>query len=510
MQPKSPPQHCGFNPAMDKLLSQTMQNYVSQYLIEAPIEQERRKKALDAVEKIISDWVWSTYSSTQKQWMTNYSDVNRLAFIQPYGSYLLNVHTPGSDIDSVVLLPFYVDSKTFFDVLPPRLKQDPRAKQVEAITKAKHPILTLVFDDVELDLQPLILADAQLTKDMDFLNEDNFKNVKAKMKEVAASVAANMWIKKETQKQEATFNTTIRFLKQVLQETGISGNKFGYFGGINLTLMMCHLMREMYNEPLSPWQYLYNFFYAYGRYNYSIPIVVNQDVGYIQQQTPMQIITPVKPEINSTAKVTDSTCRVIKKVFQTCQRNMEIIMEYSSQVMKIPANDGLLRKLHVMDLIFSDLSDELKPCIQQFFSDSAFKAGYLYIQINSNQSELLQQTKDKIEPLIVNIFTNLQRLTKEETGGQANIDYIRPYPVWFDQNKFKGTSAYCYTLFIGISKTSGEKEWLIKKLKEIIFNFKSQIRTRLEQEEVSIQSIVNNMVVALKGGKELRQLVTFE
>ena len=92
----------------------------------------------------------------------------------------------------------------------------------------------------------------------------------------------------------------------------ITGNKIGYFGGINIVLLVANVL-FISQKKLSLCQYLYAFLEYYCRYDFRKPIVLCEDVGYFPKEMPMQIITITKPEINSTMKVNESTKFVIQK-----------------------------------------------------------------------------------------------------------------------------------------------------------------------------------------------------
>ena len=64
------------------------------------------------------------------------------------------------------------------------------------------------------------------------------------MRPVLASVSTNVWIIKVVKPVERNFTVVVRFLKELLEKNGISGNKYGFFGGINITILVCFLLQN--------------------------------------------------------------------------------------------------------------------------------------------------------------------------------------------------------------------------------------------------------------------------
>ena len=133
---------------------------------------------------------------------------------------------------------------------------------------------------------------------------------------------------------------------------------------------------------------------------------------------------------------------------------------------------------------------------RHFFRDPDFKAGYMVITLSSQDEAILNKTKDELEPQLVTLFNELEKLKLENVGQQANIQYIRPNPVWDVQPNVRA-------FYVGISKTVGEKEWLSIKLGDVITNYKLKLRDRMEKKDLEIQKVVNGITVAVKSGKEI-------
>jgi poly(A) polymerase len=73
-----------------------------------------------------------------------------------FGSYRLDVHTPGTDIDALVVAPVHIDrDKHFFEVLPEMLQKNKEQygiKKLILVREAFVPCIKMVYKGVDIDL----------------------------------------------------------------------------------------------------------------------------------------------------------------------------------------------------------------------------------------------------------------------------------------------------------------------------------------------------------------------
>lgn len=119
---------------LEYFLSDTLHQYLDfKNQIETPQQAQARRNALDRLEDVLSNWIYNTYHIKLSNYMKHYKrgdSSGRLGVIQPYGSYFIGAHTPTSDIDSIVLLPSYVDLQDFFAGFTMILKSIPGVSRV--------------------------------------------------------------------------------------------------------------------------------------------------------------------------------------------------------------------------------------------------------------------------------------------------------------------------------------------------------------------------------------------
>lgn len=70
-----------------------------------------------------------------------------------FGSYEMDVHSPGADIDAIVVVPLYIDrDKHFFGTLSSKLESRPEVSKLVQVKETLVPIIKLVLNDIDFDL----------------------------------------------------------------------------------------------------------------------------------------------------------------------------------------------------------------------------------------------------------------------------------------------------------------------------------------------------------------------
>jgi len=122
---------------------------------EAPLETDREREAREQLlvdlRALTSDWVKST---CVRKGVPEEDAVDGQLFVS--GSYRLGVNQRGADIDTVLVVPAYVDRADFFDEsadgLVGRLRGNAHVTHVLPIPTAKVPLIEVVWDGIELDV----------------------------------------------------------------------------------------------------------------------------------------------------------------------------------------------------------------------------------------------------------------------------------------------------------------------------------------------------------------------
>ena len=95
-----------------------------------------------------------------------------------FGSYEMDVHGPGGDIDAIVVVPLHIErDKHFFGTLATKLKSRPEVSKLVEVKETLVPIIKLVLNDIDFDLLFARLAIKKITEECTLMNDNILKNV---------------------------------------------------------------------------------------------------------------------------------------------------------------------------------------------------------------------------------------------------------------------------------------------------------------------------------------------
>lgn len=117
-------------------------------LQESEDNNSKRKNVLKELESIVLAWVIEESNKTQNEEVNE----SNCAKIFTFGSQKLEVHSPGSDIDTLCVAPMHISRHLFFDSLLNILRKTDGITEINPIQDAHVPIIKMKFRDVEIDL----------------------------------------------------------------------------------------------------------------------------------------------------------------------------------------------------------------------------------------------------------------------------------------------------------------------------------------------------------------------
>lgn len=279
-----------------------------------------------------------------------------------YGSYLLGVAGPDSDVDVLIAVPAHICRVRHFfglrapgakggeytpDSLLERLRRDKRATDLVAVPDAFVPCIKLHFNGVDLDLTFANLGAPSLPQqpanraswagDIDILTH----TILGDLAEDAPSLRSVNGVRAthallRVVPSMSTFRSTLRMVKTWARTRGVYGNQLGFFGGISWAILTAKICQDF---PSSSAEHtLALFFRVYMSWQWPTPVrlrgvllpgmaggpkqsAVLDDMVWNPETNPddlrhyMPIITPVYPCMNSTFNTAPSNFRVIKSEF---------------------------------------------------------------------------------------------------------------------------------------------------------------------------------------------------
>ncbi|VDO31327.1 unnamed protein product, partial [Onchocerca flexuosa] len=246
-----------------------------------------------------------------------------------FGSYRLNVHTRGADIDSLCVAPRHVDRNDFFTSFYEMLAEDPNTTELRQVQEAFVPVIKLKYYGIEMDILfarlalPRIPEDQQLNDDSILRNLDE-KSVRSlngcRVADEILRLVPNV----------SSFTYALRAIKLWAKNHGIYSNVLGYLGGVSWAILVARTCQLYPN--IGPARLVQKFFLLYTKWEWPHPVVLKEtEVSHSRDMPSLQelvwdprsrsgdrrrfhlmpIVTPAFPQQNSTFNVTKSSLKII-------------------------------------------------------------------------------------------------------------------------------------------------------------------------------------------------------
>lgn len=135
-----------------KLNETLIEELKSQNTFEATEETQRRADVLGTLQKVTTNFV-KHVGKLKGLSPSQLADADGRVFT--FGSYRLGVFGPGSDIDTLIVGPKYVNREDFFEHFPKLLEQASSPGAIEELTPvpdAHVPIMKLEYSGISIDL----------------------------------------------------------------------------------------------------------------------------------------------------------------------------------------------------------------------------------------------------------------------------------------------------------------------------------------------------------------------
>ncbi|CZT51721.1 probable PAP1-poly(A) polymerase [Rhynchosporium secalis] len=247
--------------------------------------------------------------------------------IETFGSFKLGVIGPGSDIDTLVVVPKHITKDEFFQTFPEiLLKMAPEGSITEFMAKpdAYVPIMTFKYSGIDLDiLFGRIAGLSQIPRDLKMVESDLLRGLEG---EEARSlngvrVADEML---SLVPQPNVFRTALRTIKLWSARRAIAGNIYGFPGGVAWAILVARVC-QLYPKATGS-TIVMKFFKIVDKWPWPEPVLLKQiEAGKLNLQVwnpknnpgdrrhIMPIITPAYPSMCTTHNVTRSTMAVLQK-----------------------------------------------------------------------------------------------------------------------------------------------------------------------------------------------------
>jgi poly(A) polymerase len=311
-----------------------IQVMMAENLIPTEEESAGRVKALGKLNELVAAFVKEAFEKKGKGELYNEVTSFRL---RTFGSYRLDVHLPGADMDTVMVVPKYVERSDMFTILYVTMSQRKDITNLVKVEEARVPVIKFEMDGFEFDLAMARLGQLDaLPQDFDVTDDRYLKKVtdNQNVTDMQSITSLNGVRVTDTIRNLVptmdTLKYCIRALKLWAKRRGVYKNVLGFLGGISIEIMAARI-GQMYPKAL-PSKLLYYFFVVYSQWKWpqplgltpinigpddiSLPVWGTGNTETSDRRHLMPIITPVFPAQNATANVSKSTLKVMTEEFE--------------------------------------------------------------------------------------------------------------------------------------------------------------------------------------------------
>ncbi|TNJ27558.1 Poly(A) polymerase [Giardia muris] len=450
------------------LLDSLLDQYMKGESVATRSERNRRQQdALATLKALLTEWVRGLrYQGGGFPATYMAGGTSHLVDVLPYGSYLLGVSSGDSDIDVVTVFPSDITKEQVMRLFPNVLRQRQDVTYCNVIDRATVPIIRFILMGVEFDMSICILNNITVVG-TDYLYLD-MQNMQPKSVLAINGYRTNLHLKRLLVEAHVLepFQKLVLILKLWCKRNNIYGNKFGYFGGINCSILVAALLiyTDVSNTqfanpekvPISLW--LYNFFGYYagldwGKTTIQLPdqvrfadttpheIVALSWPRNLKADGPMRLITAVEPYINSTGRVTSTTLNVIVSKFSQGAASLNRL----AHALTATLNGGIQRFRALLNVTL--LGDLLGDKEREFFEnreelEEDTCTRFCAIQIrnhhdSNDKAEAVERFSDYIEASIPHFQKRILKRPEFPTDQDLQVISVCTLPKWYKTSQLK-------------------------------------------------------------------------
>ncbi|XBW37140.1 hypothetical protein QEN19_002718 [Hanseniaspora menglaensis] len=317
--------------ALNKSLFQLLRDERS---FETHQETEKRKKVINVLTELAKQFV---YEASISKGMSESLAKDAGGCVYTFGSYRLGVHGPGSDIDTLIVVPKHVSREDFFMFMVPILKARPELEEIQPVSEAFVPIIKMEFDGISIDLICGKVDLAQVNSDLTLTDTSVLRNIDDKdLRALNGTRVTDDILKLVPSK--TVFRLALRFIKLWAQKRGIYANVFGFPGGVAWAMLVAKIC-QLYPNANSA-TIVQKFFFVYYNWKWPQPVLLrtietnklpfrvwNPTKSNQDRFHKMPVITPSYPSMCATHNITESNKTVILREFK---RGIDICTKIST------------------------------------------------------------------------------------------------------------------------------------------------------------------------------------
>lgn len=301
---------------------------------ETEAETRKRIDVLNILQKLTEEFV---YSVSKNKNMSEGMAKDAGGKIFTFGSYRLGVHGPGSDIDTLVVVPKHVSREDFFDVFPSILKNRKELEEIAPVPEAFVPIIKMEFAGISIDLIYAKLDLSKVPRDLKLDDKNLLRNLDERDLRSLNGTRVTDEILTLVPKP-TVFKHALRCIKIWAKQRAIYANVFGFPGGVAWAMLVARIC-QLYPNAVGA-VIVEKFFHIYSQWSWPQPVLLKPiEDGPLQVRVwnpklyqqdrlhRMPVITPAYPSMCATHNITSSTQKIIMEEFK---RGTEIMTQIIS------------------------------------------------------------------------------------------------------------------------------------------------------------------------------------
>lgn len=281
-------------------------------------ETANRVKVLGILQQLTEDFVFKV---SKKKNMSDGMAKDAGGKIFTFGSYRLGVHGPGSDIDTLIVVPKHVTREDFFAVFDEILRTRPELDEIATVPEAFVPIIKIKFSGISIDLICARLDVTQVPLNLTLADKNLLRNLDEKDLRALNGTRVTDEILQLVPKPTA-FKIALRAIKLWAQRRAIYANVFGFPGGVAWAMLVARIC-QLYPNACSA-VIVARFFHILTKWNWPQPVLLkpiedgplqvrvwNPRIYAQDRSHKMPVITPAYPSMCATHNISESTKKVI-------------------------------------------------------------------------------------------------------------------------------------------------------------------------------------------------------
>ncbi|CAL1700291.1 unnamed protein product [Somion occarium] len=243
-----------------------------------------------------------------------------------FGSYRLGVHGPGSDIDTLCVVPKHVSREDFFDVFEQILKETDGVTEVSGVPEAYVPIIKIKIQGIPIDLLMARLALSSIPDDLSLQDDNLLRNLDERcIRSLNGSRVVDEILRLVPNVE--VFRDSLRCIKLWAQRRAIYSNVNGFLGGVAWAMLVARIC-QLYPNAIAG-AIVSRFFIIMYQWTWPQPVLLKQiEDGPLavrvwnpklypaDRSHRMPIITPAYPSMCATHNVTASTQMIMTEEFK--------------------------------------------------------------------------------------------------------------------------------------------------------------------------------------------------